>query len=348
MSSHDEVVGYEVLDAYDGRAMTAAAPPAAGRGLPTDPEVTELEPGDVVPTRPGVPSPPRRWRALGPVALALVVGVLLGSVVTRGRAEATALAERRATLSVDARITGSVIGGQRLGQARISLTARLRNFGPEPVEAVVDDATVVATRQRPVVVTGTDARIAPGASTTLMVELSVNCTQLPLPVLGAKVRTVDGQVRKVPLRSSYGDPVETLCGNVTASTPWVSAEIVGSTDRPRMLVVNGRPTPVRLDLPVRVSSGPGGAAGLIRVDASPRFPIVVPAGGRQSVRLTVTATRCERDLDVVAGLASFANPALRVTAADGRPLATSTSADQIGTRVDLSTLVDQALARACG
>lgn len=278
---------------------------------------------------------------------ALVAGVVLGSVVTHHRGEVTALAERRSTLALDARITGSLIAEQRRGEARIALTARLRNFGPEPIDVVVQPETTVASRQRPVVVTGAEPRIEPGASTSLAVEMLVRCGQLPLPSLVVQVRTADHLTRSVPLRSTSGNPAETLCSNVTAGTPWVSAEVVGSTDEPMMLVTNGRPTAVRLDLPVRVSYGANGLAGLVTVSTSPRLPLVMPPGGRRLVGLTVTATRCERDLDVVSALDSFAHPALRVTSADGRPLDTSTSPDQVSTRVDLSTLVDQALARAC-
>ncbi len=321
--------------------------PGRGALLDVDEQVVDLSQDDLAPREDAPRGGRRWWRGVAPVVAALLAGAVLGGVVTHNRAEAAAQADRRATLAVDARITGSVIGGQRLGRARISLKARLRNLGPEPVEVLVRPDYVVASREQPVVITGADPVIEPGGSTALAVELSVRCGQLPLPSLTAPVRTADGRTHEVPMRSAYGDPVETLCGNVTAGTPWVSADVVGSTDEPMMLVTNGRRVAVRLDLPVRVSYGPNGVAGLLRVTSTPRLPLVVPAGGQRRVAIEVTATRCERDLEVLASLDTFANPALRVTSADGRPLDTSTSPDQVSTRVDLSTLVDQALARAC-
>lgn len=296
----------------------------------------------------GAPSPwlTGRRRTLLTVAVALVVGVLLGTVVAGNRADAAARAERRAALVVDARIATSAITSQRLGDARAQITARVRNLGPEPVELLLDAETAVPSTDDPVTVTGEPGELVPGASSVVRADVALVCGVQQLPVLVVRVRTSDGRPHDVPLQPfGTGDPLEALCANVTNSTPRVQAELQGSVDRPLLRIRNTRPVAVVVDLPERVSSGPGGLDGLVTISAS--LPELVAGLGERTIALQVTARRCERDLDVIEQLGAFARPTLRLTDARGDRLDTSTARDAVGTSVDLTQLVSQALARAC-
>lgn len=347
-------MGYEVMDA-GGTSQTAVP----GGSVPPG-EVVELGP-DVGATVPAAAPSPAWGRALArarsvrssvllAVAVALVVGALAGGFVTGQRNAASAAQDgQRSRLSVVAQIEASSASREN-ATVRIDVTARVRNLGPESVELVSSPQAVLSDRSGELMAeqTGGGERLLPGADASVHLRLVQPCGAPARRGLSVRVRTADGRTHEVPLRSAGSDgSVGMLCDDGTTPAPPVQARLEGTTARPVLVVTNPRPEAVRVSFASVVSSGSPAVDGLVTVFTEPAMPRLIRAGEQGRVTLDVRATRCVKDIATISQLTQISFPSLVVVGANGLVLQEESGTEDIGGSVDISLLVNQALARAC-
>jgi len=332
-------MGYEVMDAHGARQLSS------GAIAPAPVDVVDLM-ADVGPAPPQPPAAPR-WRTalapgaaggrggLLPVAAALVLGALLGGFVSGQRTSADLRAAARSQLAVVAQVESRSLS-REAGGVQADLTVRITNSGPDEVD-LDTQAGASPNRLTPVVISG-ERQVGAGQSSTVRVQTLFACRGTPAVVV--TVRTADGRGHEVPLQPPSPDgSLVALCSGA-ANAGSVSAGLAGTTTRPVVVVRNDGPAPAGVSFASVVSRGTPEVEGLVTILTTPAMPVVVQARGRRAVAVSVRATRCVRDLGVLARLGEISSPTLVVTDANGAVLPG-------GGSVDLGLLVSQALARAC-
>ena len=345
-------MGYEVMDAKGTLGSTVT------RGSVPPGEVVELGPyaGGTAPAA----TPPAAWgralaraRTVRPAVLlalvvALVVGALAGGFVTGQRKAASAAQDgQRSRLSVVAQIEASSASREN-ATVRIDVTARVTNLGPESVELVSSPQAVLSDRSGELMAEQTGEKLLPGADASVQLRLVQPCGAPARRGLSVRVRTSDGRTHEVPLRPAGSDgSVGMLCDDGTTPVPPVRARLEGTTARPVLVVTNPRTEAVRVSFASVVSSGSPAVDGLVTVFTEPAMPRLIRAGEQGRVTLDVRATRCVKDIATLSQLTQISFPSLVVVGANGLVLQQESGTEDIGGSVDISLLVNQALARAC-
>jgi hypothetical protein len=219
-------MGYEVLDSH-ARQDEPERPdgPPTGRTVPLPRNVVALDPdAEAIPP----PPPVRRIAALAVAAahgrhrasllagVALALGALAGGAVGssvggsrawRSAERAGAVAQDRAqqrTLSVVAYANDVVRYLGAAGRTAL-LDVRVTNAGPRSVEVVVTPAWVEARPGRPVVRQNSpSAVIPPAGDVNLVMTVLAACGDPSARTPTVPVRTQDGTVHAVPIRSTAG------------------------------------------------------------------------------------------------------------------------------------------------
>ena len=348
-------MGFEVMDARGASPTSTSTEPPIPVDLADEAHVVDLG----VPHEPTGDGPPS-WRVrfgqlrsrgdglLLPVAAALVLGALLGGFVAGQRSAADQRDARASQLAVVAQVESSSVAELR-GTVRAELTARVTNAGPEPVALATAPRGTDPNRLAPVVVTGPD-QLGPGASSVVRVQVLLACGSATMPEVALQVRTADGRGHPVALQSTAAaaGTLSALCADARGSGPAsVRARLGGTTTRPVVTVANDGDVVVGVSFASVVSKGSPDVEGLVTVLTAPAMPLIVGAHGERSVAVTVRARRCVRDFATLGQLTDISFPALIVTDSNGRVLQGGGSGPT-ATSVDLSLLVSQAVARACG
>ena len=217
-------MGYEVLDSH-ARQDEPERPdgPPTGLGLPLPRDVVTLAPDPPPP-----PAPVRRVAALAVAAAhgphrasllagaALALGALAGGAVgtslggahaLRSAERAGAVAQERAqqrTLSVVAYANDVVRYLGAAGRTAL-LDVRVTNAGPRSVEVVVTPAWIEARPGHPVVRQNSPSPVIPPAGdVNLVMTVLAACGDPHAQTPTVPVRTQDGVVHAVPIRSTSG------------------------------------------------------------------------------------------------------------------------------------------------
>ncbi len=348
-------MGFEVMDARGASPTSTSTDPVVPFDLADDgTHVVDLgaahEPaGDGPPSWRGSVD---RLRSRGtglllPVAAALVLGALVGGFVAGQRSAADQRGARAAQLAVVAQVESSSVAELR-GTVRAELTARVTNAGPEPVGVATVPLGTDPNPLTPVVVTGPD-RLAPGASSVVRVQVLLACGSATMPEVALQVRTADGRGHPVALQSTTAaaGTLTALCADARGAGPAVRARLGGTTTRPVVTIANDGDVVVGVSFASVVSKGSPDVEGLVTILTAPAMPLIVGAHGERSAAVTVRARRCVRDVATLGQLSDISFPALIVTDSNGSVLQGGASGPT-ATSVDLSLLVSQAVARACG
>jgi hypothetical protein len=219
-------MGYEVLDSRrprDDPEPSTRTPPGPRPTTPRD--VLTLAPDDEA--SPG-PAPLRRAAVRvvaashGPhriavlTAAALTMGALAGGAVggavggglaSRSATRTGVLAQDRADRQVVAVVAfaGDVVGYTGAGGRTALLDVRVTNAGPLPVTVAVTPAWVDARPGHPVVrQNAPSAVIAPGSDVSIVMTALAHCDDPTARHPTVPVRTLDGTVHAVPIRSVGG------------------------------------------------------------------------------------------------------------------------------------------------
>ncbi|MEO7745477.1 MAG: hypothetical protein ABIV05_04550 [Actinomycetota bacterium] len=348
-------MGFEVMDAHGATPTSSSTDPLVPFDLADDGRhVVDLGESH----EPAGEGPPSwrgsfdRLRSHGgdlvlPVAVALVVGALLGGFVAGQRSGAARLDARASQLAVVAQVESSSVA-ELSGTVRAELTARVTNAGPEPVAVATEPLGTDPNPLTPVVVTGPD-RLGPGASSVVRVQVLLACGSATMPEVALQVRTADGRGHPVALQSTAAaaGTLTSLCADARGTGPVVRARLGGTTSRPVVTVANDGDVVVGVSFASVVSKGTPDVEGLVTILTSPAMPLIIGAHGERSVAVSVRARRCVRDVATLGGLSDISYPALIVTDSNGRVLQGGGSGPSASS-VDLSLLVSQAVARACG
>jgi hypothetical protein len=220
-------MGYEVLDSRRPRDDPEPSRRPPSGTLPAVPsEVVALLPDDEPP--PDRPAPLRRAAllvaaashgphrtsllagaalALGALAGGAVGGAVGGGLASRGAARTGVLAQERAdrrTLAVVA-FAGDVVSYTGAGGRTALLDVRITNAGPRPVAVVVTPAWLDARRGHPVVrQNALTSVVAPGTDASVVMTVLAHCDDPSARTPTVPVRTLDGAVHAVPIRSVGG------------------------------------------------------------------------------------------------------------------------------------------------
>ena len=284
------------------------------------------------------------------VGAALVVGALLGGFVAGQRNGASTVRDmQRSQLAVVAQIEASSASRQN-ANVRIDVTARVTNLGPGPVDLVRSQQAEPSERSGELMAeqVGDGERLQPGADASVRLQLIQPCGALARHGLSVRVRTADGRSHDVPLRSAGAEGSFGMLCDGARPVPPIRSRLEGTTARPVLVVTNPHAEAVRVSFASVVSQGSPPIDGLIAVLTEPAMPLIIGAGEQGRVTLSVRAARCVKDIGTISRLSQISFPSLIVTGTEGQLVKGDTGTEDIGGSVDLSLLVGQALARACG
>jgi hypothetical protein len=312
-------VGYEVIDEQGPvasgppPAVPPSAPPPSGLAAPLRPaspaepyDLGELEPVELATSaRPGrdpwsrlrSTDLERLMRVPGVVAGAgLVLGAVLGGYVVHQHAAGVAQAQERSQVNAIAVAENQLANGIN-GVRMATLTVRLTNFGPRPLEPVLSDASHRATQGDPLVEASTpNARATPGGSTLVTMTVPLPCDER-LGTLLLPVRTVDRQVHQLEVRSPQSDVLRedrTMCADPEPTHSYVTATLVGTPERPLLRFTNQADQARRVWLQSNLASlvpMPG-----VTIRLSPSLPHDIDPQGMFHLRISVHVDRCIRDV----------------------------------------------------
>jgi hypothetical protein len=219
-------MGYEVLDNRPRRDEPRPARPTS-EARPGPDDVVVLDPADDCGRE--VPESPLRRLAVRVVAtsrgphrasllagVALAVGALVGGTVggvaasgiaarsvQREQAVAENLSEQR-VLAVVA-YAADIIRYDGAGGRTALLDVRVTNAGPRSVKVMVTPAWIEALPGHPVVrQTGASPDAAPGTDLSVLMTVLAHCNDAYARAPTVPVRTLDGTVHAVPIRSGVG------------------------------------------------------------------------------------------------------------------------------------------------
>jgi hypothetical protein len=220
-------MGYEVLDSRRPRDEPEPPSPTPSGPASSDPRdvltyVLDDEPPsrDVAPLRraallvAAASHGPHRASFLAGAALAVgalaggaVGGAVGGGLASRGALRTGVLAQERAdrqTLAVVA-FAGDVVRYTGVGGRTALLDVRVTNAGPRPIEVAVTPAWVDAQPGHPVVrQNAPSAVIAPGTDASVVMTALAHCDDPTARRPTLPVRTLDGTLHAVPIRSVGG------------------------------------------------------------------------------------------------------------------------------------------------
>lgn len=222
-------MGYEVLDAGGGR--TLPAPPTGGVVVPLEPVPLEPMPLDPAPLEPVSlgpvplgPAPPvtllgRAHRrvcagkvtgqqlvavAAGCLAVGAFTGGVVGALVGHRQAVQAQVAADEAAVAAVAYAT-DVTRYAGVGGQTALLNVQLTNAGPRPLTLVVTPYGVDASVGHPVVrELGSTPAVPAGRNLEVLLTVSLDCVHPAANVATVPVRTADGRVHRVPVRSRTG------------------------------------------------------------------------------------------------------------------------------------------------
>ncbi len=343
-------MGYEVLDSA-GRATDLPDDARPQRVDVLDLDFATQEGATDADAVPALAPQVRRWlteagpllaaasstgrRTLRVVTGSLVVGAVLSGLAIHANDERTARRAQRSVLAVDASGVDINVDASSPDKVSIGTTARVTNHGPAPI--------LVLTGTTPagliVAANGTSTTTVPGGGRGLVkATLVVDChATAPVPVPLVRVRTADGRRHDVPLElGAFGStPLrEAVCQGSQSQS--VEVSLSGSLERPVLQLTNRSTHDQRVTVNGLLITDADNKP-LVTTATSPAGPLVVRAGARRDVRVTVRAVQCVREVATLTGAGYLA---IDVVPADG-------GVQQSGQGVDLSPLVGAAVARAC-
>lgn len=305
-------MGYEVIDEHGTVAGGDRGPTSMRRPEPYD--LGELEPVLPAPTTDAPDDPTRPPERSGrraridrlirlpavPTSAALVVGALVGGYVVHQHGVGEQQAQARSAVNAVA-VTENQLATGINGVRMATLTVRLTNFGPLPLEPVLSPDRHRPTTREPLVDAATShPRAAPnGGSTLVTVTVPLPCDthlgQLQLPV-----RTADNSTHELTITSVASEILEqdrTMCYQESQPQPLVEAWLSGSVDQPYIVIRNVAAQARRVWLQDRAPGDWGAETPRgISIRLTPSLPQDVDGGGTVRLKLDVKADHCERDV----------------------------------------------------
>ena len=310
-------MGYEIID-EQGPVAGGVRQPGPGPSpsyQPTGPigptpssepyDLGELEPVRPAspPQRDGDPDPSHRRldRLLRvPSVLAgagLLVGALLGGYVVHQHGVGEAQAQARSSINAVAVAENQLATGIN-GVRMATLTVRLTNFGPRPIEPVLSARSQQASRTHPLVEASTPhpKADAEGGSALVTITVPLPC-DAQLGTLRLPVRTIDRQVHQLDVRAPDSEVLEqdrTMCERPEPTHSYVTATLVGTPERPTVRFWNQSAQARRLWLQSTVESlapMPG-----VTIRLSPSLPHDIDPESTLALQVSVRVNRCIRDV----------------------------------------------------
>jgi hypothetical protein len=297
-------VGYEVIDEHG---------PVSGADRSVTGSTRRQEPYDFDTLEPLEPTPSAAERMPGrpdlrrllhlPAVLAscaLLVGAIVGGYVVHQHNVGKAAAQERSVLQAVAVAENQMASGVN-GVRVATLTVRLTNFGPEPIQPVLSDDGHTPSQVSPLVQASTEHPEAEAKGGDAMVTITVPlaCDQ-ELGDLLLPVRTVDHRVHQVSVHSPDSAALQqdrTMCNDGGIDEPTlVEASLSGDLDNPYVVIRNKATQARRIWLG---EPGPGGSIvgpRGVTIRLEPKLPQDVEGNGTLRLKLVVTASRCERDV----------------------------------------------------
>jgi hypothetical protein len=229
----------------------------------------------------------------------LLVGALLGGYVVHQHAQGEVQAQERSTVSAVAEAENQLANGIN-GVRMATLTVRLTNFGPRPLEPVLSARSQEPSRTQPLIEASTPHPRAAedGGSTLVTMTVPLPCDE-QLGALLLPVRTVDNRVHQLEVRTPDSEVLEqdrTMCGRVEQTHSYVTATLVGTPERPIIRFSNQAAQARRLWLQSPKDSlvpMPG-----VTIRLSPSLPRDIDPEGTFHLRITVHVNRCINDVSM--------------------------------------------------
>lgn len=292
-------MGYEVIDEHgpvDGADRSATASSRS----PAPFELGDLPPVEPDPPRDDSPRRPRLQRLVRlPAVLAsftLVAGAVVGGYVVHQHAAGLAAAQERSVIQAVAVAENQLASGIN-GVRMATLTVRLTNFGPKPIQPVLSKDDHTPSQVSPLIQASAPGPEAPANGGSALVTLTVPlaCDQA-LGDLQLPVRTPDQQVHQVPVRSPGSDMLQqdrTMCDEGPPDNSYVSITLSGSVDKPVLRFANQSDQARQIWLRTEgneLRPLPG-----VQITLGRRFPIDIGPEATVQVPLRVHVSRCIKD-----------------------------------------------------
>lgn len=228
----------------------------------------------------------------------LLAGSLLGGYVVHQNAVGAAQARDRSVVQAIAVAENQLASG--LDGVRVAtMTVRLSNFGPEPLQPVLSAEGHRPSRAEPLVDASRRpvlAAAAHGGSTIVTVTVPLPCDSSLGPVT-LPVRTADQQVHLLDVATPGSDALEqdrTMCFDPQQTHSFVSASLAGTVQRPFIRFTNSAAQARRVWLQTPLSDlhpMPG-----VTITLSPSMPQDVEPMGALRLDIRVRVDRCIRDV----------------------------------------------------
>ena len=336
----------------DSGGPASSAPPGSSPSPPDTPlgpttDVVNLDPPTAGDDEPPLAQPtgrPRRsTRRPAAVALAaLVVGALLGGLLTSRQTSLATRAERESTLAVAAQATEVSRFPLPIG-AGAELLVTVQNLGPAPVSVVDSTSSSPGARVRRALVTMIEAApsIDPGGSARVEIRVPIDCRPRRVITARLPVRTADGKEHSVPVTlPDGGRPPPGLCPQVTDNAA-LQATLTGSVIRPTLQLTNLTDRTVEVSLPPQGLS-PLVANSVVAVTTRPSLPVRIPARGELTVTLRFMSRTCVQELQDLQRLDVASLAVMASVLTPGGPV----QGGQVP--VDVTAVVAAAMVRTCG
>jgi hypothetical protein len=295
-------VGYEVIDEH-GPVSGADRSATSSSRTPAPYEFGDLEPA-APPPRDDTTRRPQLQRLLQlPAILAsftLVAGAVVGGYVVHQHAAGQAAAEQRGVVQAIAEAENQLANGMN-GVRMATLTVRLTNFGPKPIQPVLSEDGQTPSQVTPLVQASSPHPEAPANGGDALVTLTVPlaCDQ-ELGDLLLPVRTLDRQVHQIPVRAPNSEILQqdrTMCNDGQADTQYVSVTLVGSVDKPVLQFTNMSQQARRMWL--RTENNELHPLSGVRITLGHPFPMDIDPQDTIRVPLQVDANRCIKDVSLL-------------------------------------------------